>query len=72
MYGDIGTSPLYMLRTAFTGEHGLDLAAISGTGPQGRVLKADVQAALDLGRAPEPVNAPRAKLVPLPSAGEEI
>ncbi|HUM12523.1 MAG TPA: dihydrolipoamide acetyltransferase family protein [Myxococcaceae bacterium] len=53
-------------------EHGLDLAAISGTGPQGRVLKADVQAALDLGRVPEPVQAPpRAKLVPLPSAGAD-
>jgi len=53
-------------------EHGIDLAAISGTGPQGRVLKADVQAALDLGRAPEPVQAPpRAKLVPLPSAGAD-
>ena len=25
VYGDIGTSPLYMLRTAFTGEHGLVL-----------------------------------------------
>jgi KUP system potassium uptake protein len=25
VYGDIGTSPLYMLRTAFTGEHGLTL-----------------------------------------------
>ena len=53
-------------------EHGIDLAAISGTGPQGRVLKADVQAALDLGRAPEPAQAPpRAKLVPLPSAGAD-
>ena len=52
-------------------EHGLDLAAISGTGPQGRVLKADVQAALDLGRAPEPVQPPPAKLVPLPSAGAD-
>ncbi|MGZ5958181.1 MAG: dihydrolipoamide acetyltransferase family protein [Myxococcaceae bacterium] len=52
-------------------EHGLDLTAISGTGPQGRVLKADVQAALDMGRAPEPVQAPRAKLVPLPSAGAD-
>ena len=52
-------------------EHGLDLAAIAGTGPQGRVLKADVQAALDLGRA-EPVQAPpRATLVPLPSAGAD-
>jgi pyruvate dehydrogenase E2 component (dihydrolipoamide acetyltransferase) len=27
-------------------EHGLDLAAISGTGPQGRVIRADVEAAL--------------------------
>jgi len=52
-------------------EHGIDLAAIAGTGPQGRVLKADVQAALDLGRA-EPVQSqPRAKLVPLPSAGAD-
>jgi pyruvate dehydrogenase E2 component (dihydrolipoamide acetyltransferase) len=53
-------------------EHGLDLAAISGTGPQGRVLKADVQAALDLGRAPEPAVVPaRGKLVPLPSAAAD-
>jgi len=52
-------------------EHGIDLAAIAGTGPQGRVLKADVQAALEVGRA-EPVQAPpRAKLVPLPSAGAD-
>jgi len=52
-------------------EHGIDLAAIAGTGSQGRVLKADVQAALDLGRA-EPVQAPPpAKLVPLPSAGAD-
>src|SRR5262249_9365143 len=27
VYGDIGTSPLYMLRTAFTGEHGLAMTA---------------------------------------------
>jgi KUP system potassium uptake protein len=27
VYGDIGTSPLYMLRTAFTGEHGVPLTA---------------------------------------------
>lgn len=52
-------------------EHGLDLAAIAGTGPQGRVLKADVQAALDVGRS-EPVQAPpRAKLVSLPSAAAD-
>jgi pyruvate dehydrogenase E2 component (dihydrolipoamide acetyltransferase) len=52
-------------------DHGLDLAAISGTGSQGRVLKADVQAALDLGRA-EPVSAPpRGKLVSLPAAAAD-
>jgi pyruvate dehydrogenase E2 component (dihydrolipoamide acetyltransferase) len=53
-------------------EHGLDLGAISGTGPQGRVLKADVQAALDLGRSPEPSTVPtRGKLFPLPSAAAD-
>jgi pyruvate dehydrogenase E2 component (dihydrolipoamide acetyltransferase) len=52
-------------------EHGIDLAAIAGTGSQGRVLKADVQAALDLGRAEPAQAAPRAKLVPLPSAGAD-
>ncbi|WP_426752597.1 dihydrolipoamide acetyltransferase family protein [Myxococcus sp. Y35] len=31
-------------------EHGLDLAAIAGTGPQGRVTKADVVAALEGGQ----------------------
>jgi pyruvate dehydrogenase E2 component (dihydrolipoamide acetyltransferase) len=52
-------------------EHGIDLAAIAGTGSQGRVLKADVQAALDLGRT-EPAQAqPRGKLVPLPSAAAD-
>jgi len=65
-------APVKVLATPVTRrmarEHGLDLAAISGTGPQGRVLKADVQAALDLGRAPEPA---RAKLVPLPSAAAD-
>src|SRR4030095_9718531 len=25
VYGEIGTSPLYMLRTAFTGEHGVPM-----------------------------------------------
>jgi pyruvate dehydrogenase E2 component (dihydrolipoamide acetyltransferase) len=34
-------------------EHGLDLAEISGSGPQGRVTKADVVAALEGGGAPK-------------------
>jgi pyruvate dehydrogenase E2 component (dihydrolipoamide acetyltransferase) len=33
-------------------EHGLDLANISGSGPQGRVIRADVEAALALQTAP--------------------
>src|SRR4029077_1330559 len=32
-------------------EHGLDLAGISGSGPQGRVIRADVEAAM---AAPQP------------------
>ncbi|HXX32348.1 MAG TPA: dihydrolipoamide acetyltransferase family protein [Myxococcaceae bacterium] len=53
-------------------EHGIDLGAISGTGPQGRVLKADLVAALEAGpeRAPAgPVERPR--LVPLPHAAQD-
>ncbi len=46
-------------------EHGIDLGAISGSGPQGRVLKADLVAALETGPglAPTPREGP--KLVPL-------
>src|SRR5262249_2529065 len=52
-------------------DHGLDLAAIPRPGPPGRVLRAAGAAALDSGRA-EPAQAPpRAKLVPLPSAGAD-
>jgi pyruvate dehydrogenase E2 component (dihydrolipoamide acetyltransferase) len=38
---------------------GLDLAAITGSGPQGRIIKADIEAALAAGRgAPAPAMAP--------------
>ncbi|MCP3100848.1 2-oxo acid dehydrogenase subunit E2 [Myxococcus sp. K15C18031901] len=39
-------------------EHGLDLATISGSGPQGRVTKADVVAALEGGSQKNVVSAP--------------
>ncbi|SES74824.1 dihydrolipoamide acetyltransferase family protein [Stigmatella erecta] len=39
-------------------EHGLDLAAIAGSGPQGRVTKADVVAALEAKPSPNEVRAP--------------
>src|SRR5262245_2027359 len=39
-------------------EHGLSLSSIAGSGPQGRVTKADVMAALDAGgKAPAPLPA---------------
>ena len=52
-------------------EHGLDLSGISGSGPQGRVIRADVEAAIGShqaarGRQPEP---PAAK--PAPSEDDE-
>ncbi|MGI9147329.1 MAG: dihydrolipoamide acetyltransferase family protein [Chloroflexota bacterium] len=53
-------------------EHGLDLSAISGSGPQGRVIRADVEAALDSKPSADAPGAdaddvPRASL----SAGED-
>lgn len=41
-------------------EHGLDLSRISGSGPQGRVIRADVEAALSAptSEAPQPAAAP--------------
>jgi pyruvate dehydrogenase E2 component (dihydrolipoamide acetyltransferase) len=58
-------------------EHGLDLAAISGTGPQGRVTKADVVAAIEGGGQPAAAQAAAAPVValrpsaPLTSAAED-
>jgi pyruvate dehydrogenase E2 component (dihydrolipoamide acetyltransferase) len=46
-------------------EHGLDLARITGSGPQGRVIRADVEAALS---APSRQEAPRPAAEPAPAA----
>lgn len=46
-------------------EHGIDLGGIAGSGPQGRVLKADVVAALESGPAAAPALRERPRLVPL-------
>jgi pyruvate dehydrogenase E2 component (dihydrolipoamide acetyltransferase) len=43
-------------------ERGLDLAAIAGSGPNGRIVKNDV-----LGAAPQPAPAPRSAPAPLPT-----
>ncbi|WP_434389685.1 dihydrolipoamide acetyltransferase family protein [Melittangium boletus] len=47
-------------------EHGLDLSRIAGSGPQGRVMKADVRAAIEGASAPreEPKPAPAAAAAP--------
>jgi pyruvate dehydrogenase E2 component (dihydrolipoamide acetyltransferase) len=46
-------------------EHGLDLGGIAGSGPQGRVLKVDVVAALESGPSAAPAARERPRLVPL-------
>jgi pyruvate dehydrogenase E2 component (dihydrolipoamide acetyltransferase) len=47
---------------------GLDLAAIAGTGPQGRIVKADIEAAMNrpAATAPAPVSAQAAAAAPAP------
>lgn len=46
-------------------EHGLDLATIAGRGPRGRVVRADVEAAI---AAQTPAQATSAAVVPVPAA----
>jgi pyruvate dehydrogenase E2 component (dihydrolipoamide acetyltransferase) len=45
-------------------EHGLDLAAVSGSGPQGRVIRADVEAALSASPKPATVAAEQSTAPP--------
>jgi pyruvate dehydrogenase E2 component (dihydrolipoamide acetyltransferase) len=46
---------------------GLDLAAVAGSGPQGRVVKADIEAALSAERAAPAPTRPAAQPTPVPS-----
>ncbi len=52
-------------------EHGIDLGGIAGSGPQGRVLKVDVVAALENGPSGAPAVRERPRLVPLPDAAQD-
>ena len=51
--------------------HGLDLGAVKGTGPRGRVTKNDVLAAIERNGAPAAEAAPRAAAPPPPAEGAE-
>jgi pyruvate dehydrogenase E2 component (dihydrolipoamide acetyltransferase) len=50
---------------------GLDLAAIRGSGPQGRIVKFDIEAALSAARAPQQVRPP-AQPQPVPPAAAAL
>jgi pyruvate dehydrogenase E2 component (dihydrolipoamide acetyltransferase) len=68
-------TPVKVLATPVTRrmarEHNLDLGGIAGSGPQGRVLKVDVVAALESGPGSAPAVRERPRLVPLPHAAED-
>jgi 2-oxoglutarate dehydrogenase E2 component (dihydrolipoamide succinyltransferase) len=71
--GDGQTAPAARKLAA---EHGIDIASVKGTGPNGRVTKEDVQKAVDAGKAPaeekkpEAPSRPAAAPSPAPSADE--
>jgi pyruvate dehydrogenase E2 component (dihydrolipoamide acetyltransferase) len=46
---------------------GLDLAALTGSGPNGRIVKADIEAALAKGPAPKAAPAPQPAAAPAPA-----
>uniref|UniRef100_UPI00082C7437 dihydrolipoamide acetyltransferase family protein n=1 Tax=Actinomadura kijaniata TaxID=46161 RepID=UPI00082C7437 len=49
-------------------DHGLDLNAITGTGPGGRIIRADIEAAIRNGGAAAPAATPAAAPAPAPAA----
>ncbi|RMH44563.1 MAG: pyruvate dehydrogenase complex dihydrolipoamide acetyltransferase [Alphaproteobacteria bacterium] len=49
-------------------EHGIDLAALAGSGPHGRIVKADIERALAQGVAPAAASAPAAQAPAAPQA----
>jgi pyruvate dehydrogenase E2 component (dihydrolipoamide acetyltransferase) len=69
--GRVKASPL---ARRMASEKGLDLAALSGSGPGGRIVKADVERAMAAGPAPAaaqaPAAAPAAPAEPTPGARE--
>jgi pyruvate dehydrogenase E2 component (dihydrolipoamide acetyltransferase) len=66
--GRIFASPLAKRIAA---DKGIDLAAIKGSGPNGRIVKADVEAAKPGAAAPKPAAAPAPAPRPAPPAGAQ-
>ena len=80
--GRVLASPL---ARRLAGENAIDLTTLSGTGPRGRIVKRDVEAALAAGDAPQPaavspapgqvasgqVMAPRGAPAPVPAMSDE-
>ena len=64
--GRVKASPL---ARRIASERGIDLAALSGSGPGGRIIKADVESAP--APAPEAPAAPEARPAPAPAGGPE-
>jgi len=53
-------------------EAGLDLRTLKGTGPKGRIVEADVQAALKTGATSTPIPAPPPKTPPSPTPASAV
>ncbi|QGK72329.1 dihydrolipoamide acetyltransferase [Allosaccharopolyspora coralli] len=76
--GSVGTKPKASpLAKAIAREHGLELAAIAGTGPGGRIIRADIDAELAKEPQPEPQSRPQPAVeasasAPSPVADEDV
>lgn len=56
------------LARRIAGQEGIDIAAISGTGPNGRIVKRDVEAAMKSGATSQPSTAPASPTTEAPAA----
>jgi pyruvate dehydrogenase E2 component (dihydrolipoamide acetyltransferase) len=66
----VRTSPL---ARALAREHGIDLSTVTGTGPGGRIVRADVQSAITVAApASQPAPAPAPAAAPIAAGDEKI
>jgi pyruvate dehydrogenase E2 component (dihydrolipoamide acetyltransferase) len=64
--------PATPMARRIAGVHGIDLASLSGSGPRGRVVRADVMAAAGLSEESAPSAAPSRPSAPLPASGPSL